>query len=52
MQNEPQDSTPEQTNLPQQESQQEQPFTDSVDNEMAKEYDFTPQQAKEMSLYL
>lgn len=52
MQNEPQDSTPEQTNLPVQESQKEQPSIGSEHIKRGKEYGLTPQQSEELSLYL
>ena len=45
----------EQNNLNLEESQEtkpEQPFAPFVDKEMAEEYGFSPQQAKEISLYL
>jgi hypothetical protein len=52
MQNEPQDSTQEQKNSQPQETSQEQPSIDSAHTAMVKRYGFTPQQEKEMSLYL
>ncbi len=52
MQSEPQDSLTEQTSLPQKETQQEQPDTESALSAMVKRYGFTPQQVEEMSLYL